>query len=163
MEKTFSLNTPYPTLSEKQPNGFYVSLLLSLYSSSASEMTAVLQYGFQSHYFKVYSEELEKTINGIAISEMKHLSLLQGAIIAFGGCPKYVSPRGIYYCARSVEYSTDLPSMLLSDVASEKATVKAYLNAAELVSDDELKSLLLRIKEDEELHIKLLENILLKA
>lgn len=163
MKNLYRLETPYPVLSEKSPNRFYVSLLLNLYASSASEMTAVLQYAYQSHYFKTYSEELEKVITGISIVEMQHINLLQNAIMAFGGQPKYISPRGIYYSARSVDYASDFAPMLLSDISSEKAAVKAYKDAAELVSDNELKELLLRIMEDEELHCKILEGILLQT
>ncbi len=163
MKKSYRLETPYPSLSEKSPNGFYVSLLLNLYASAKSETTAVLQYVYQSHYFNAYSEELSKTLIGIAIAEMHHVDLLQSAIISFGGCPKYISPRGIYYSTRSVDYSTDFAAMLLSDISDEKAAIKAYRDAAELVSDDELKELLLRIMTDEELHHKIFEGILLQT
>lgn len=163
MEKLYRLEAPYPEIKDKQPNGFYVSLLLNLYASAQSEMTSVLQYVYQAHYFEEISTEIANDLEQIAVVEMLHIKLLQRAMITFGGTPRYMSSRGIYYSARSVDYSKDFASMLLNDISGENGAIKAYRDAADMVSDEDLKALLLRIKADEELHYKLFESILLRT
>lgn len=163
MEKLYKLEAPYPELTAKKPNKFYVSILTNLYASCQSEMTAVLQYTFQEHYFEKTDQQAADDVIQIAIVEMHHLELLAHAIICYGGKPKYVNSKNMYYSAKAVDYSTDYITMLLSDLTEEKKAIAAYNNAISMISDKDLKALLNRINDDEKLHYKIFEGLLMQA
>lgn len=163
MDKIYKLDAPYPEITECENNPFYVSLLLNLYASAQSELTAVLQYVYQVHYFEPINEQTAADVEEIGLVEMSHIELLAEAIIAFGGTPRYISSRGMYYTTKSVDYTKDYVSMLLSDLNGEKAAIKAYGDSASMVKNAQLKDLLLRIQADEELHYKIFEKLLIDA
>ncbi len=163
MEIITKLDSPYLHIEKTEPNKFYVSILQNLYSGGKSELTAVLQYVYQTHFFESVKPNVAKVVLDIAVVEMEHLELLAEAIISYGGDPKYVTNRSMFYTSRVVEYNKDYVSMLLSDLTQEKLAIKAYKDAGSMVKDPKLKEFLYRIQLDEELHYKAFESMLVDA
>ncbi|MEG1805179.1 MAG: ferritin-like domain-containing protein [Clostridia bacterium] len=163
MDYQFKVNTPYPELKGKENNSFYVSLLKNLYAGKNSELTAILQYIYQAHYFEPINAETADAILKISLVEMEHLELLANAIIFFGGDPKYVSSKDMFFSAKAVDYSKEYTEMLIADMEGEKAAIQAYGDTASIVKNDSLKRLLLRIRYEEELHYAIFERLLTNA
>lgn len=160
MNYRVKLDAPYPELRGKNNNNFYVSLLKNLYAGKNGELTAVLQYTYQTHFFEAVDAETADIILQIAIVEMEHMAQLAKAIIFFGGDPKYVSGKDAYFCTKSIDYVKGYNEMLLSDLEGEKSAIADYANTANSVNNMSLKQLLLRIKFEEEMHYSILAKLL---
>lgn len=125
-----NFNTSYPTLDEIKKDFQTLRLIAPAYAGRDGELTAILQYVFQSIVFaelgnKAFSEMIMK----IAVSEMHHLELLGtmisklGAPPVFTSCPPY--PVG-FYSASCVNYSRTPRQMLSVDVCAEENAISGY-------------------------------------
>ncbi len=159
-QSNLQLDVPYPKIIRSENNPFYVSLLQNLYADNKGELSAILQYTYQTSIFSKSSKEIAKTIMGIAIVEMDHMAELANAIICFGGDPQYRNSKGIFYNTKEICYCNDQTGMLLSDLQNEKYAIKAYGDTASMVPDQTLKALLLHIQAEEEMHQHAIEKLL---
>lgn len=159
-KKLCRLQEPYPeiTCNGKNPND--VRLLCLLYSGTASELSAILQYSYQHMVLECKCNDVSDTIMDIAIVEMMHLELLGDAICKLGGNPRYVNNNiNNWWNASAVCYDDTLCKAIKRNIEDEHAAHKAYLETAEKVSNPSVCALLKRIAKDEKLHLEIFKAI----
>lgn len=145
---------PYPKIEDANINPRTVNILKNLMSGQDSELNAVLQYFYQSSISKDMEKEISNILEEISIVEMMHLEILSHAIVDFGGEPRYENGIGQSYNTSAVNYSTRLSKILDVNIAGEERAIENYKKAIDMVNNQSLKNLFLRIIEDEKLHIK---------
>ncbi len=166
MVKPIALSLPYPSVENIEKNLKTASRISILYAGKHGELNATLQYVYQYFYFNEFKEkEIAQTLMGIAVSEMRHIEMLGELILALGQSPVYAEClpyRCNFYSSSSVSYSTNAEKMLMDDIAGEMLAVNDYDKAVNEILDQQVQAILLRIKLDEELHIKVLKDALSK-
>ena len=153
----------YPTLDEVRPDAQTLRALAPAYAGKSGELTAILQYVYQSIYLGANGkEDISRLLLSIAVNEMRHLEML-GALITklgappvFTACPPY--PVG-YYCATNVNYSKSLRTMICADIAGEETAIEEYTRILSTVKGT-VFDVVSRIVEDERLHLKRLGEVL---
>ena len=151
---------PFPEIENAVRDNKTVGILKDLISDRGGELFATLMYSFQQFVCKEKAQQISKIIEEISIVEMKHMELLSNAMIQFGGVPVFTNERGEYFNANYVNYTTNLYEILTTDIKAEKGAVEAYTQAANMVTNESLKNLLLRIRADEECHLSVFEKLL---
>lgn len=129
------------------------------YAGKQSETTAIMQYTYQHYVTNGVNEEVSETLRGIAMVEMMHHELFGEAIVACGGTP-YLGTTREFWTGRSVNYAKDVKTLLADDILGEKIAIEGYRKTLVCLQNESLKRLISRIIEDEQVHIKLLENLL---
>ena len=76
------------------------------------------------------------------------------------GKPPLIASNCCFWSASAVDWSEDAVNVLERDIADETRAVQAYERAAKLVRSPSLSALLVRIAEDERLHVTLLTDAL---
>jgi rubrerythrin len=161
MSNRCQVDKPYP-----QPLGLAANrsaglVLLKCYCGQRSELTSMAQYMYLSMKCAAEQPPLSELLRTIAEVEMKHLVLLGSCINALGVNPKLrtISESGQnYWTGRNLSYVESHREILRAGIADERAQITLYENLMKQVSNTQIRSLLVRISEDERLH----ENILLE-
>lgn len=152
----FANELPYPRI-DAEENLAEAKLLMPSYGGAAGELTAVLTYCFQSYVTPTY-DELRSALGGISKCEMTHHRLLGDAIFALGGYPM-MGARS-YWNGNYINYTPSPKKFIALDIQAEKTAIANYERTILNVSSENVKSLLERIILDEEIHIKILEELL---
>lgn len=163
MQPKYNVNLPYPEVKVEGPNVEYANLLLKDYAGAFSELTAITLYVYQHIMGKGSFDDYAQLVNGVAMSEMKHLELLGKSIKLLGVKPIYfnnVWPPGQLWSSSYVNYSTNIVDMLLIDIETEKKAIENFRHHMMMIKDRFIKELLERIILDEELHVKLFNQML---
>ena len=153
----FKSNQPYPNTMVTTRNLEYAKILLQEYSGGSSENTVTHLYLYQSFVLKNSYPEIAQILQSIAITEMKHLSLLGQTIALLGMKPIYatVDHNNIHYWnGKEVNYSTSLRQILEADIQAETNTIQKYQQSIESIHDPHVQKLLKRIIEDEKIHLQ---------
>lgn len=164
MPKPLTLQTEFPTTEGICPDAYSLAVISPAYASSTGELNAILQYFY--HYFnfnKQGYEEYARDLESIAIAEMLHLELLGKTIIALGAQPVYCQnpPTAFnFYSAKYVTYSRNLVNMIEDDIIGEKRAIAQYTKMLCKLKNEQIKSIIARILEDEKLHLEKLKEIL---
>lgn len=152
----FASDLPYPPITTaKNPKD--AKILMGVYSGMCGELTAILTYAYQA-YISVDVPKLCHTLEGIAKVEMLHHSLLGKSIFALGGYP--VMGARTYWNGSYVDYTTKLESFLKNDIAHEQNAILDYERTMLNIDTDDVKALIERIILDEQVHIKILQDLL---
>jgi bacterioferritin len=114
------------------------------------EYTVVLQYMFHSYMTK--KVEAKKQLEDQAINEMQHMGWLSEEMASGGGSPKIEHTE--------VDRSTKTADMLKADIKIEKEVAEQYDRAAKETKDTGLKTLLLRIRDNEKYHLEVFNDLL---
>ena len=159
-------DAPYPSLEEISNDYTTLRLISPAYAGREGELTAVLQYVFQSIVFgENGNREFSKTLLQIAVSEMHHLELLGtvicklGAPPIFTACPPY--PVG-YYSASCVNFSRTPRQMLCADICAEENAIATYERILLRIKNPPVAAVVSRILEDEKLHLAAFNEMLSK-
>lgn len=157
------LNLPYPPIEVTQPNNELAAKLTVLYAGRDSELTDVLQYGYQ----RILSDEKYAYISDIfeciARTEMRHYEMLGELILLLGADPRVAAQdrgRFVYWNGANVTYSRRIDRMIKDDITAEKRAIAAYNNFLRISADPKVNDVIERIILDEEHHIKLLSSLL---
>ena len=150
---------PYPKIKDAINNPRTVCIIKNLMSGNEGELTAVLQYFYQSSISKDMEKEISDVLEEISIVEMMHLEMLSHAIVDFGGEPRYENGIGQSFNANTVNYSTKLSKILDANILGEEKAIENYKKAIDMVDNNSLKELFKRIIEDEKLHIKIFTHL----
>lgn len=148
---------PYPVVSGLKPDKKQARILMEGYCGSKSELTTVTQYAYH-HLNCLGNEEIAKTIHGIFLVETHHLELLGKCLIQLGEDPKYFVTSGgrqSFWQAGLVDYKKTMKEILLADIEGEKGAFDYYLKTAQIINNDKISPLLLRLAEDERLHYRM--------
>ncbi len=154
---------PYPPLDGLKEDHRSLRILSPAYAGKEGELTAVLQYVYQSLTFeKLGMPERGKTLLGIAVNEMHHLELLGTAIANLGAPPVFTAfppyPVG-YYSASNVNYCKNPKNMIAADIRAETRAIADYKKMISRLCNEPLVALLERIIKDEEYHLTVFEKI----
>ena len=164
--KPLTIDLPYPSLDKIKKNPKIARRIFPLYAGAHGELNAILSYSYYSFNFdNHFSKEVAKTLMQIATSEMKHLEILANLLIKLGQDAIFgsYSPFGFeYYSASYPSYSKTPQKMLLDAISGELIAISDYIKTAESIEDELVSSILLRIRLDEELHVKVLKELLKK-
>lgn len=164
MPKPLTLPQPFPSTEDLGEDAYSLRLISPAYASPTGELNAILQYVYHSFFFKSrgYADVAEKLVS-IAVAEMLHLNLLGQTILALGAPPVYCRCpyNGFdFYSAKYVAYSRSLRFMLEDDIIGERQAVCQYDHMLKRLKNVQVKEIVSRIREDEILHLRTLEDIL---
>ena len=154
----YKLNLPYPEVTD-EPDPYAVALLHEDYAGMIGEMTAANQYMYQSLLMNEKDRSFAHALECIAITEMRHKKLLGKAIVRLGGTPRFAN-YNTFWSASFVNYAEDRQMMLISNISLEDAAICNYRFHIEMISNASVQQLLERIILDEELHIRLFNEML---
>ena len=121
-------------------------------------LAAVLWFWYPLHKKQV-DENIAEIFEEISIVEMEHAQLLMDAIVEFGGIPKYINSKNQPFTTSYLNYDLKLKDMLENNIADEQQAIKEYTMYANMVTNPSLKALLLRIAEDEKLHLQTFKSL----
>lgn len=156
----------YPIPEVEQQNIEYAKLLLQDYAGETSEDTAVHLYMFQSLVLNKKYSKLANDLFHIGIVEMHHLKLLGKTIQLLGLSPEFVTYQANnelknYWSSNNVIYATDVMDILKIDIEREPQAIEHYFSHYKIIKDPYIQNLLLRIIEDEKIHLEYFEKQLL--
>lgn len=164
MSGPLSASKPYPSAEGISPDAYSLRIISPAYASPTGELNAILQYIYHSFYFEKYGfHDIAETLKSIAVAEMRHLDLLGETILALGAPPvfcRFPYYGFDYYSTKYVAYSRSLKFMLEDDLLGERQAARDYCRMENALKNSAVKEIVSRIREDELLHIKTLENIL---
>lgn len=153
---TFASELPYPEVNVEE-NVADSKLLMPNYGGPAGEITAIMTYSFQN-FISVNNGDLSNIMEGISISEMKHMDLLGTTIYKLGGYP--VMGGRTYWNGSFANYTLDPKKFLQQNIMSEETAIMNYERTILNLSQESIKLLLERIILDEEVHIKIFKDLL---
>lgn len=154
---------PYPPLQVKGKNLAYANLLSMDYCGPVSEFTAITQYINNENRLASEKCPLARSLLGIAIAEMIHLQKLGELIALLGGSIDYSAKqqngRTKLWTPEYLALPNNAGKMLLADIESEKRAINQYRTHIQMINDEHVNAVLLRIIKDEEYHIMLLQSL----
>ena len=155
---------PYPSLDGITEDYKTLRLVSPAYAGQEGELTAVLQYVYQSIFLGANGKtEQSRMLLDIAVTEMHHVEILGtlitklGAPPVFTACPPY--PVG-FYSASYVNYVKHPQGMISADILAEKASIAGYERMLRSIDNPRVAAVIERILEDEQLHVSALEKML---
>ena len=151
----YKSNLPYPDIKVEKENIEYAKLLMYPYASMISEDTATHLYMYQSF---ILDDNIGKILENIAIVEMNHLEMLAKTINLLGLKPEYKS-NDIPWTSNYVNYNTNLKDILKINIEAETLAIKNYQNLIKVINDKYIKKMLERIIVDEEIHLKIFNDL----
>ena len=158
MEHTlYACELPYPEV-EAAPCLADAKLLMPDYGGPQGELTAVTTYCFQHYITSASRPELAEALAGIAKVEMRHHALLGETVFTLGGYP--VMGGRTYWNGSFADYTLSPEKFLARDIHAEEAAILAYERTVLALRTESVKLLIERIILDEELHIKLLRDLI---
>ena len=151
----------YPPVGVLEKNQQYAQILMADLASTASEMTTVHQYLYQSWTINDRHQNIRRVIQRIAIVEQHHFSIIGQLIHLLGGQPECRSSRpNSYWCGNMVSYSCELPAILSDNARSEQFAAQAYAAQSKEIKDPHVSKMLARLSLDEKLHYKIFSDYL---
>ena len=164
MPKPIKIDLPYPSLNQINKDYKTAYVLAPAFAGGHGELNAILQYIY--HFFNfngVNEKQIADTLIGIAITEMEHLKILGELLYKLGVDPVFTKiPPSKYdfYTTKTISYSKLPVKMLLDDLSGEMLAVKDYQHMVDNICNEQVSSVICRIILDEELHIKVLKDLL---
>lgn len=158
MTDKFALDTPYPQI-RGGCSPCDVRNIMDLYCGRSGEMTSLTQYIYNHYVIEGLDENVAFAMKKLAIVEMHHHALLGEAIVKLGGDP-IIGGSTCFWSGSNLKYTQNPICFLQNSLQAEQNAVSNYKRAAACVNNASLSELLLRIGQDEELHIKILEELL---
>ncbi len=152
----YASKLPYPSV-ETGTNVAESKLLMPLYAGSASELTAIMTYCFQSYATTKYPQ-IRNALEGVAKCEMLHHKLLGETIYKLGGYP--VMGARTYWNGSFANYTLDPKKYLRENVIAEQTAISNYERTILALTTDSVKMLLERIILDEETHVQIFRDLL---
>lgn len=159
--KPAMMDLPYPPTQVKSQNRDYAMLLSNDYCGAVSEMTAITQYINNENRMSCEKCPFAKTILGIAMAEMIHLQKLGELIYLLGGNVDFAARQSggkqKLWTPAYVNIPQDIRKMVWADIEAEKAAIKQYKVHINMIQDEYVNAVLMRIIRDEEYHIMMLQ------
>jgi len=145
---------PYPEVSGP-PDADTVAMLKQDYAGSAGELSGITQYVYQSIAAGAAkeNESFAGALLQIAIVEMMHLDMLGDAILTLGVDPCFSDDQG-FWSASNIDYTQGFDDMVRANIQAEQTAIANYQKHASQTGNKTVRDLLLRIAEDEKLHLR---------
>ena len=152
---------PYPDTSDIEVDRFSASIIYPAFIGAHSELNAIVQYAYHELEFnKQKNDSVAKRLLGISVCETHHFHLLGqtlknlGAHSIFNNYPQCVKPSS--FC----HYKKELDKMIIDDISSEMESIQIYSSMLKNLNNEKVKKVIERIVLDEELHLKVLKELL---
>lgn len=158
-QESCSIMLPYPEIDIKEKNLEYAKIIKKCYCGLCSELTLVNQYNYQHLLVDSYLKEI---FTKIAKVETEHLNILGELIISLGGDPIFAIEKRnkvINWSTKFINKDTLLKNILINNIRSELEIIDEYRKIATIIENENIITILNRIILDEELHIKIFNNI----
>ena len=160
--KPLIVDLPFPSLDCIEKDLVAASIIASAYAGTHSEITSILQYTYHSFYFdNLNDKSTAEVLMSIAVAEMKHLEILGKLLLRLGREPFF----GLYYPLGKEFYNTSAVAnsktpqkMLLDNIAGELLAIEDYKKMIATLNNEQVASVITRIKMDEELHVLALKS-----
>ena len=153
---------PYPEVQVTGRNWRYGQAMLSNIGAGTSEMSAVARYLYGT-FTQGEQPEVADCLHHIAIVEMRHLDIFSRLAFQLGEDPRLWAPARTgrrYWTPEYLRYTHRLDRYLAHALEEERITVVKYRQQASWIQDGNIVANLLRIIEDEEVHIQVLTCLL---
>lgn len=161
----YIIDKPYPSQETVKPNTQDLQMIYKNYAGILSELTAVTQYFYNHLYAKTNdNEDIGRILLQIAIAEMTHLNIFGELVINLGGDAKMMYPKNtnlVWWNGSIINYQKTTPKILESAIKLEKQTIECYTHQAKIAKQEIVSEILLRVVEDERLHLEVFEKLLL--
>jgi len=158
------MDLEYPPVQVMERNQNYAALLSIDYCGAVSELSAIAQYINNENLMSCEHCPMAKTILGIAVAEMMHLQKLGELIFLLGGNVDFMAgkPNGRQkmWTPAYLTLSRNINKMICADIEAERATINQYRLHINMIDDDYVNAVLMRIIKDEEYHIMILQALL---
>lgn len=158
------MELPYPPIQVKEKNQNYANLLSMDYCGSVSEMSAITQYINNENRMSCEKCPMAKTILGIAMAEMIHLQKLGELIYLLGGSIDFVAKQSngkkMMWTPAYLTIPENAKKMIWADIESEKAAINQYKKHINMIKDEYVNAVLMRIIKDEKYHIIILQALM---
>lgn len=161
----FSDSSPYPEIKVLGPNRHYAELLMDDYAGVVSEFTAINQYLYHYFFFKDVDKSLGELLENVSITEMLHMEILAELIKKLGGNPLIrgsYSTSGCFWSGEYIYYGSYLCEQLKADLDAEYKAIEGYQRHIRAIADPYIQAILRRIILDEQVHIRLFNEALIK-
>lgn len=155
---------PYPPIQVASRNRYYAKEMLDNVGGVGSEMSAVCRYVYNNMVTTEY-EEIHKTFKEISIVEMHHLQIFGDLSLQLGETPRMWTQRGnrkVYWSPQYVDYPGNLKKMFHSALEGELRAIDKYKSQCRRIEDPNIIENLSRIIIDEELHVEIFRETLMK-
>ena len=162
MSFQFSADKPYPEIQIEEQNKQYACAMLSNVGDCSSEMSAVSMYFYNSVIAKDQYPEIAQCFHKISVVEMHHLHIFARIAWLLGADPRlWCCSRGRtnYWSASSNPYTGHILTMLENAIYGEQETIEKYQMQMEYIKDENIVANLLRIIEDEKIHIEIFHDL----
>ena len=160
--KPLMVDLPYPNLNDVCENENLAKIVRPFFAGLHGEITAIMQYVYHAFYFEKEKDlETANLLKSISIAEMRHLELLGRLLLKLGVDPWFGVSDGFsktFYNTSKISYSKLKEKMLLDDISGEMMAIKEYDRAIDMIKDEKVSAVLVRIKLDEELHVSALKS-----
>ena len=168
----------FPQIRVERPNIEYANMLLDAYSSSAdSEIQAITQYIYHSKTINISA--ISKALMCIALIEMTHLDALSELIPLLGGKPFYINSNHNFWMTGNIAYvdksgvskkesdntnddKEKIKLKLEKNITGEINAINGYRVILQNIKDKYVEKIILKIISDEQVHKKILENLIKK-
>lgn len=162
MDKKIKVDLPYPPLDKITKDLKSAQIIAPSYAGYHGELTAILQYVYHHFYFaQEGDDETASVLVGISVCEMQHLDIIGEMLIKLGVDPVFTQvppyPCG-FFTSEKVSYSKTAHKMLIDDVSGEMLAIREYDRELSLLDNEQVASVIERIRLDEELHVKALKD-----
>lgn len=154
---------PYPPIEVRETSRLCARAMLSQLGGSASEMSTIAQYFYNSTVLASKNPKAAEYFHRIAVVEMHHLSIFAQLVCLLGGDPRlwsYREGRAVYWSPGVLLYTNDLVALLNRAIMGENRTITEYRRLAEELPDPHIKALLERLILDEEQHVLIFRQLL---
>lgn len=152
----------YPPIMVTEKNPEYAQMLMPDLAASASEMTTVHQYLYQS--WTIDSKEyktIQQVIKRITTVEQRHFTIIGQLITLLGGHPQCRSLKpDSYWRGDMVNYTCDISEILSGNAQSEQLAAQAYADQSKNIKDPYVSKMLARLSLDEKLHYEIFSDFL---
>lgn len=155
----FSVNLPYPVVCGEITDR-ELNLLYCFSGGRFSKLTNLTTHLYQS---VIFSNDCTtyNLLTAVYQCELLHLSKLLHAILSFGGDPVFAGKYN-YFSASYTSYQKNLKVALEENILAKQQTVSEYCELIDSTQNQSLADFLKRLTMDEQLHIKLFEDELLR-
>jgi len=159
-EVQYTAPGPYPPVKAGGKDRRYGQAMLSNVGGGVSEMGAIASYLYGRF---TQRPEVADCLGHIAMVEMHHLSIFSELSRQLGEDPRLWSPfQGgrRYWSPEYLRYPKRLDQELCYLLEDEEAAIRKYTRQAEWIRDANVVENLRRIIADEEVHVKILKDLL---
>lgn len=160
---SFADPSPYPPLCVERANPVYASEMLTNIGACSSEMSTISLYIYNSTVLSDRNEEFSQIFHKLSMVEMHHLNTFCRLAHMLGADPRLWTCSGkrpCYWSPACNRYPLQMDALLKNAIQTEQDTIIKYRCQAEKIRDAYVVDILRRIILDEQLHVRIFQEML---